>query len=351
MLGRVYTFLDWDGWSGERVVLRPDGTIPVARLYLENFEGADITRLFYVENTFTFEGTGKERRERWQCGAELIGSGQPVADVELILLATEVLERLGAGPVAVKLSHAGLIKALLSELGLMEAEQAEIWDQVLEGDAKALERVKTRNAALERVIPLMLEVKGNSSGFLKNIGVLLGESRTRLMPELDNLTEIAELLGAMKCSYQIDIASGRGFEYYTGGMFQFYANGERIGGGGRYNDLIPLVGGGPIPASGFALYVDKLMDRIKLEATGRSGVLISAKGGGAGQTKISFELAHSLRDAGCCAEINLGRKSAEGFDWHLVVLAENSFQLTNLATGRMCQAVSQAEVLWLIRGA
>ena len=91
MLGRVYSFLDWDGWSGERVVLRPEGTIPAARLYLENLERNDMTKLFYVENTFTFEETGKEKRERWQCGTELIGSSLPLADVELILLAFEVL--------------------------------------------------------------------------------------------------------------------------------------------------------------------------------------------------------------------------------------------------------------------
>ena len=41
MLNKVYSFLDWDGWSGERVVLRPDGTIPVARLYIENSSQQD----------------------------------------------------------------------------------------------------------------------------------------------------------------------------------------------------------------------------------------------------------------------------------------------------------------------
>ena len=46
MLGRVYSFLDWDGWSGERVVLRPDGTIPVARLYTESYQKEELARLF-----------------------------------------------------------------------------------------------------------------------------------------------------------------------------------------------------------------------------------------------------------------------------------------------------------------
>ena len=87
MLGRVYSFLDWDGWSGERVVLKPDGTIPVARLYIDNLSEHETARLFYITNIFAFEGTGKENRERWQCGSELIGGTEFAADVEIALLA------------------------------------------------------------------------------------------------------------------------------------------------------------------------------------------------------------------------------------------------------------------------
>ena len=117
MLGRVYSFLDWNGWSGERVVLRPDGTIPIARLYIENLKRG-LAKLFYVTNVFAFEETGREARERWQCGAELIGGGGPLADVELILLASEVLRKLGFDAPEIRLSHAGLLRALLRELGL-----------------------------------------------------------------------------------------------------------------------------------------------------------------------------------------------------------------------------------------
>jgi len=46
MLGKVYSFLDWDDWSGERVVLRPDGTIPVARLYIDTMQGKGLAKLF-----------------------------------------------------------------------------------------------------------------------------------------------------------------------------------------------------------------------------------------------------------------------------------------------------------------
>ena len=94
MLGRVYSFLDWDGWSGERVVLKPDGTIPAARFYIESIKEG-LSRLFYVTNIFIFEETGRKSRERWQCGAELIGVNSVLSDVELVTLALDVLDRLG----------------------------------------------------------------------------------------------------------------------------------------------------------------------------------------------------------------------------------------------------------------
>ena len=64
-LDRVYSFLDWDGWSGERVVLRPDSTIPAARLYAERLDGGRVAKLFYSQNVFRFTDDGSSREE-WQ---------------------------------------------------------------------------------------------------------------------------------------------------------------------------------------------------------------------------------------------------------------------------------------------
>ncbi|MFC2011998.1 ATP phosphoribosyltransferase regulatory subunit, partial [Chloroflexota bacterium] len=132
-LGRVYSFLDWDGWSGERVVMRPDGTIPVTRLYIDSMKDRELAKLFYVTSVFVFEETGEETREKWQCGAELIGAGSTAADVELILLAMSVLKQLGLKNIELRLSHAGLIRALLAKFGLSSGEQAAVFDRILDG--------------------------------------------------------------------------------------------------------------------------------------------------------------------------------------------------------------------------
>jgi histidyl-tRNA synthetase len=300
-----------------------------------------------VENTFTFE---EARRERWQCGAELVGSSQPLADVELMMLASEVLGELGIGPLEVRLCHAGLIKALITELGWGAAEQTEIFDRILEGDREVLGEIKTEDVDLKRALTLLLDVTGSSSGFLENIRALLGEALPRFEPSLSNLTSIAELLSAMDCLYHIDSASGRGFEYYTGVMFQFYVSTERLGGGGRYDDLIPLLGGPPVPASGFALYMDQLMDLVKVEEHPRHRILVQSQSSNVEGFKSCFEVARFLREAGYLTELDQGQKAVGNYRWVLSVLSEGLFRLTDQTTGEKSELTSAAEVIKLMEG-
>ena len=252
-LSKVYSFLDWDGWSGERIVLRPEGTIPTVRLYIDNLADKKLARLFYVINTFVFEETGKENREKWQCGVELIGADSISADVELITLSLEVLKKLGLENIELKLSHAGLIRALLTGFGLSQEEQGKVFDQILDGDMAVLSRLKAETPDLARLLTPLLDMKGENAGFLRNLKTLFGSTLPEFIPVLDNFIGVVDLLTAMGLKYRIDIASGRGFEYYTGMIFQLFEGDTKLGGGGRYDALIPLMGGKNTPASGFAL--------------------------------------------------------------------------------------------------
>jgi histidyl-tRNA synthetase len=335
-LSKVYSFLDWDGWSGERVVLRPDGTIPVARLYIDSMEG--LARLFYVANIFIFEETGKQNRERWQLGAELIGVSSPQADAELIMLALEALKRLGLKGVELRLSHAGLIRALLARLKLSPEEQTRLFDQILDGDTKAL--AKLERAELKKILPL-LELKGKLSQFK------FTSDSPELKGGIDDFRDIARLLETLGCDYQIDIASGRGFEYYTGIIFQLFQKGqkgEKLGGGGRYDALIPLMGGRNIPASGFALYLDPLMKLVKPQALAKrqpKRILVRA-----GAAKDGFSTASRLREAGYMAEVELGGQKGADFDWRLEVKDKPPrFILTDQAKRRKFEAKTADEVL------
>jgi histidyl-tRNA synthetase len=348
MLSKVYSFLDWDGWSGERVVLRPDGTIPISRLYIDSLAKEKLAKLFYVANVFMFEATGKKPRERWQCGAELIGAKPPLADIELVMLALEVLRELKIKGVELRLSHAGLIKALLARLGLSAEEQTRMFDQILDGDMKALERLKLKRPELEKTIDSLLELKGKPSGFSKELKELFAEDLPECKPYIENCARIAEFLEAMGYDYRIDIASGRGFEYYTGVIFQIFKAGEKIGGGGRYDALIPLMGGKDVPASGFALYLERLMSLIKpdaLSAPQPPRVLVSAD---LDRARDGFDIAGRLHKAGYQAECYLGVQKNSDFDWTVEVKDKPKFTLTNRAKKQLT-AQTVDELLALLK--
>ncbi|MFC2058804.1 ATP phosphoribosyltransferase regulatory subunit [Chloroflexota bacterium] len=341
MLSRVYSFLDWDGWSGERVVLRPDGTIPAARLYIENLQHLAGAKLFYVENVFAFEGTGTKLRERWQCGAELIGGSITEGDVELIILALEAISRLGIEPVEVRLSHAGVIKTLLNGVGLDIEQHENVLDQVFAGNLSALGDIKGINPKLRKSLKLLFGLRGSSPSFVENLRSTFMPSFPALEPSLDNLGAVARLLTDLGYGYQIDFTSGRGFEYYTGTIFGFYSADRRLGRGGRYDELIPLVGGRSVSASGFALYIDELMNLAE-EPLAEDRILVRSKGA---EVKSCFEVCRLLRDAGYTAEIDLGCQQAADCRWIVDIDAEGKMGLTDQVGSKKKRKLSFAVLL------
>jgi len=351
MLGKVYSFLDWNGWSGERVVLRPDGTIPVARLYIDNLSQEGKARLFYVTNIFAFEETGRENRERWQCGAEFFGGPELTADLEVLLLAEEVTRRLGLRQAELKLSHVGLVKALIGELGLSSAEEARITDRVLEGDWQSLNDAAAARPELQRLISSLLTLKGKSSSFLQNLTALWPQASPDFRESLRDFTEIATSLDGMGCTYEIDMTTVQGFEYYTGACFQLLVGGTKIGGGGRYDTLVPLLDGKDTPACGFALYVDPIIKLLSLEDSGDAAVLVRGKDSSAESINACFALAASLRDAGYAAELDFSEQ--KGPDYRRVVLVSGEqpspYTLIDPRRKRRTKAASPAELLKLLQ--
>jgi len=345
-LGKVYSFLDWDGWSGERVVLRPDGTIPIARYYIESGSEKP-ARLFYVSNVFRFGTTGTETREIWQCGAELIGAGSVNADAELVFMALEILKSLGLKDISLRLSHAGLIRSILSRLDISQEEKTRLLDRVLDGDIQALVDAKPE---LARIITPILGAKGKSSGFLKNVLVLLSHDFPELQQTLRDFTDLADTLDNLGVAYEINIVSGRGFEYYTGLIFEFWSGDNSIARGGRYDALISLLGGKNIPASGFAMGIDRVM-QFTGDNTARQptviGIIVKPLPV-TGSLKEAFIAIEALHTAGFAAELALTDSESikTGTKW-LLKTSETGwrFSLNDLNSGDCYEVATISEVI------
>lgn len=302
MLDRVYSFLDWDGWSGERVVLRPDSTIPAARLYVEQMSGLGVAKLFYIQNVLRF-AEGDESREDWQCGVELVGDTFPQGDVELALMAVEVLQCLGVA-FELKLSDPGVLRSIFSAAGLDLSEQLALYDRVLEGDAGALNEMQARLPGSGLSLATLLGVEGEGPKYMDNLRSALLPVVPDAAPPLDELGAVSDVLSQTGVPHRISPVLVRNFEYYTGPVFHLYGTAGKLGGGGRYDALVPLVGGARAPASGFALDIGALCALLPdAEPAGRRSVAVRAAGQDGADVAAAFSLARALREAGCRVDV------------------------------------------------
>ena len=163
---------------------------------------------------------------------------------------------------------------------------------------------------------------------------------------------MVELLDSLGYDYRIDIAAGRGFEYYTGVIYQFFIGGENLGAGGRYDALIPLMGGRDIPASGFALYLDPLVKLVKPEALSKpqhQRILVRAEASEAEAIKASFSVANFLREAGYVVELHLSGHEPDTLMWKLDVQHRAPlFVLTDQVNHQRYETQTANEILTLL---
>ncbi|NYT01065.1 MAG: histidine--tRNA ligase [Methanocellales archaeon] len=243
----------FDDKGGRKLILRPELTEPVTRLYVEKLQKAPKPlKLYYFANCFRYERPQKGRfREFWQFGVELIGSDRPEADVEVIALASDVLDALELkGDL-----HVGHLGAPRSLMGDLSDEQ--------------------KNAIMRFIDK---KDDGGLRTYLEDIGATsLGENIRALteskditeargvvgnVPALERLEDISDMLNFYGISHKIDFSVARGLEYYTGMVFEIYAEGlgteNQICGGGSYR-LAHLFGGEDTPSTGFAFGFDRVV--------------------------------------------------------------------------------------------
>lgn len=227
MLSRVYSFLDWDGWSGERVVLRPDSTIPVARAVSEAGIGLP-ARLCYVQNVFRFSESGD--REDWQCGVEYLGAPPLLGDLEVAALALETFDALGL-KADIRLSHAGITRAIVEAAG-SNGNFADLLDAVAEGGLAAIRPAVAGSSQLAALVEVALREGGPE--LLANVRGLAAPRIPSALAAIDELAGVAGALAESGRTVIIDLGVPGAFAYYTGVLFEFTALGEMWGSGGRY---------------------------------------------------------------------------------------------------------------------
>ncbi|WP_028060294.1 histidine--tRNA ligase [Candidatus Solirubrobacter pratensis] len=300
----MYTFPDS---SGDSLTLRPEGTAPVVRAYLEHgmHKEPQPVKLWYLSSFFRYERPQAGRfRQFWQIGAEAIGSADPAVDAELIVLLGELLEALGARDT----------KLVLATLGQSEARAA--YREELKAYLRAHEdRLSPEVRDRIDLNPLRaFDAKHEST---QRVMVDAPRLIDRLPQEdLDHFEEVKALLDAADLPYEVDTTLVRGLDYYTRTLFEFQSGAleaaqNTLGGGGRYDHLAEQIGGPPTPGMGWAAGVERmLMASTQPPPVAPPVELYIAYE--PSQKANAFRLAADARRAGHSARLELAGRSVKG---------------------------------------
>lgn len=243
--------------DGKIMVMRPDCTVPIARVAATKLKAVALPqRLYYNESVFR---SGQAHRggstEIAQCGVELIGEAGQAADAEVIALAVEALKAVSPHPFHIELGHVGLFRALAAEMD-MSAAEIEQMRLLIEGK---------RFAALNDLLEPYRDK--NAYAVLSRLSQLFGSTEVldeaeRLVGKRDELQYLRALYAALQekgygdC-IRFDLGLVHQIDYYTGVVFRGYVEGvgAPVLSGGRYDNLVGKFGR-PAPAIGFSVDAD-----------------------------------------------------------------------------------------------
>jgi histidyl-tRNA synthetase len=300
----MYTFSEADG---ESFTLRPEGTAPVCRAYLEHgmHKLPQPVRLWYLSSFFRRERPQKGRyRQFWQLGLEAIGSDDPAVDAEAILVLAEILEaaktrdlRLRLASLGTPDTRAAYREELQRYLRTHEDRLSpEVRDRIDLNPLRAFDADHPGTKEVMRGAPLLLDRLHDD--------------------DREHFETVKQLLDGAGLAYEVDPTLVRGLDYYTRTVFEFTSDAlgaqSGVGGGGRYDGLIEEIGGPATPGMGWASGIE----RILLASTPQPAVappvdlfVAYAKP----EHKLhAFRLAADARRAGHAARVELGGRSLKG---------------------------------------
>ncbi len=324
----MYTFLD----RAERsMTLRPEGTAPVIRSFIENrlYQQPGLHKYFYIGPMFRYERQQAGRyRQHHQFGAESIGIGTPEQDVEMIDLMCEIYRRLGLRNLNVMINSVGDLESRTRFKTALTAFLTPHYEQL---------SAESKVRFSKNILRILDSKDPQDQALLKEAPTI----HDHLTPHAkQHFERILHLLDALKLPYTINSKLVRGLDYYNLTVFEI-TSGElgaqnSIGGGGRYDGLIHSIGGPEMPSVGFATGIERILQTmLKQQAhfppSPHPQLLLIPIG--EPSLSFAFQLVSQLRQTGISAEIDLSRKKLQ-----------HGLQLANHLKATYCLIIGEEEL-------
>ena len=243
---------DFEDKGGRRIALRPEGTAPVVRAFVEH---RPITpwKVWYVAPSFRYEAPQAGRyRQHHQLGVEVLGSDDPDLDVEVIALQSKFYASLGLQQVRLKLNSLGdaesrpryleLLRAHLEAAGPDLSPQSR--ETLAVNPLRVLDSKRPQDAEIIASAPVMTDVLSEAAAA--------------------HFERVQSGLTSLGVGFDLEPRLVRGLDYYTRTTFEFAADAlesaqNAIGGGGRYDGLTAQMGGPPTPGIGFGTGIERIL--------------------------------------------------------------------------------------------
>ena len=301
----MYTFEDRGGRS---ITLRPEGTAGVMRAVIQNGldRGQLPVKVWYSGQFFRAERPQAGRfRQFYQVGIEAIGLDDPAIDAEVIAIADQGFKSIGLRNYRLEITSLGDAKS-------RAAHRVDLLKFIEKLDLDE----ETRTRAGINPLRLFDDKRPGMKAAMQNAPLLLDYLSAE---SLANFTQVKKYLDQLGISYQVNPRMVRGLDYYTGTTFEFIHEDlgaqSGIGGGGRYDGLMEILGGQSLSGIGFGLGVDRAL--LAAQAEGvisddqfTSDLFIIPLGDD--QKSVALSLAAQLRGAGIRTEIAFGDRALKG---------------------------------------
>jgi histidyl-tRNA synthetase len=310
----MFTFTDAGGRS---LTLRPEGTAPVCRAYVEHgmHKRRQPVKLWYLSSFFRHERAQAGRyRQFWQVGAEALGSEDPAVDAESIVLLATLLADVHVRDVRLRLSSLGSAESrgeyrerLQAHLRANEASlSADVRDRIELNPLRAFDSDHPGTRAVMANAPQLLD---------------------HLSPEdRDHFAQVRALLDVASVPYEVDPTLVRGLDYYTRTVFEFTSDAlgaqSGVGGGGRYDGLVEQLGGRPTPGMGWAAGIERIMlaGDSRPAAPAPVELFLALEEPRPELATTAFAVLGEARAAGLSAQMDLGNRSLKGQIGHATAL-------------------------------
>jgi histidyl-tRNA synthetase len=299
----MYTF---DDGGGDSLTLRPEGTAPVCRAYMEHgmHKQAQPVKLWYLGPYFRAERPQHGRyRQFAQVGVEAIGSDDPAVDAETVVLLAEILEALRVQA-----------RLRISSLGTPET-RAEYRDELTRylrsNETRLSQEVRDRIdlnplRAFDADHPGTREVMQDAPLLIERLND----------DDREHFETVKALLEGAGLDFEVDPSLVRGLDYYTRTVFEFSSDSlgaqSGVGGGGRYDGLIELLGGPPTPGVGWAAGVERILLAAEPQPIAPPPLDLYVGFAKPEYRREAFKLAADARRAGHSAQLELGGRSVKG---------------------------------------